>query len=101
MTDASLAPVAPAPDMRLARGTAWSIWKTPSGGLLIAYRVDGEDTDRQLPIPAALVRMAEAAAAGAGPLSRLRALAGLGGGFQGLVDAAEAAAEEGPDADLP
>jgi hypothetical protein len=98
MTDA---PTAVPPPELLSRGTAWSIYKTPSGGLHIAYLVDGEDGERHLPIPAALVRMAEAAATGAGPLGRLKALTGLGRGFQGLEAAAEAAAGEDPGADLP
>ncbi len=61
----------------LSRG-AYSLYKTPDGGLHLAYRADGEEEDRHLPIPPAVMRMAEAAANGAGPFGRLKALAGLG-----------------------
>jgi hypothetical protein len=46
----------------------------------LAYRPEDAGEDLHLVVPAAMVRMAEAAAAGQGPLARMKALMGFGGG---------------------
>lgn len=59
----------------LSRGS-YSLYRTQAGGLHLAYRDEDTDTDRHIPLPPALVRMAESAANGGGPLARLRAVFG-------------------------
>lgn len=62
------------PDSRVSRGV-YSIYKTATGGMHIAYRPDGADEDNHLPIPAPMVSMMIAASEGKGPLGRMKALA--------------------------
>lgn len=63
----------------LSRGR-YSLYKAPDGGMHLAYRPEDAGEDLHLVVPAAMVRMAEAAAAGQGPMGRMRALMGFGGG---------------------
>jgi hypothetical protein len=55
---------------RLCHGQ-FSVFKTVDGGLHVAYRLDGQDEDGHLPVPAAVIRMALAAASGRGPMGLL------------------------------
>lgn len=64
----------PKPEL-LSRG-AYSLYRAPDGGMHLAYRPDEAEEDLHLVVPAAMVRMAEAAAAGQGPFARMRALIG-------------------------
>jgi hypothetical protein len=59
----------------LSKG-AYSLYRAPDGGMRLIYRPEGAEEDQHLAFPAAIVRMAEAAAGGAGPLRRMRALVG-------------------------
>jgi hypothetical protein len=68
----------PQPEL-LSRGK-YSLYKAPDGGMHLAYRPEEAEEDLHLVVPAAMVRMAEAAAAGQGPLGRMKALMGFGGG---------------------
>lgn len=61
------------PGSRLSKGV-YSVYKTPEGGLHIAYRRDGDTEDSHLPVPAPMVAMMVAASEGKGPLGRMRAL---------------------------
>jgi hypothetical protein len=56
----------------LSRGR-YSLYGTPDQGLHLVYRADGTDDDMHIPIPAALLKLAGAAAGGRGPLAMLRA----------------------------
>lgn len=71
---------ATAPEL-LSRGQ-YSLYKSPDGGMHLAYRAEGMTEDAHLVMPPALVRMAQAAAEGKGPFGRLRAMmpGGLGDG---------------------
>lgn len=62
----------------LSRGV-YSLYRAPDGAMHLAYRPEGTEEDLHLVIPAAMVRMAEAAASGQGPMGRMRALMGFGG----------------------
>jgi len=64
----------PKPEL-LSRGQ-YGLYRAPDGGMHLAYRPDGAEEDLHLVVPAAMVRMAEAAAAGQGPFARMRALIG-------------------------
>lgn len=64
-----------APAGRLFKGQ-FSLYKTEDGGLHLAYRLDGAEQDGHLPVPAAVLRIGFAAAAGRGPLAMLAKLAG-------------------------
>ena len=64
-----------APGSRLSKGV-YSIYKTPEGGLHIAYRPEGAEEDSHLPVPPAMVAMMVAAAEGKGPFGRIRAMVG-------------------------
>ena len=66
---------------RISHGE-YSVYKTPEGGLHIAYRPEGMEEDQHLPLPAMVVQMMIAASEGKGPLGRLRqvALSRFGGG---------------------
>jgi hypothetical protein len=66
-----------APAGRLLHGQ-FSLYKTDEGGLHVAYRIEGADEDGHLPVPAAVLRIGFAAAAGRGPLAMLAKLAGRG-----------------------
>jgi hypothetical protein len=75
MTSADV-PATAEPEL-LSKG-AYSLYRAPDGGMRLIYRPEGADRDEHLAFPAAIVRMAEAAAGGAGPLKRMRALVGGG-----------------------
>lgn len=62
------------PGERVSKGR-YSIYKTPDGGMMIAYRPEGADADQHLPIPAPMVAMMVAASEGKGPLGRMKAMA--------------------------
>lgn len=49
----------------------FAIFETPDGGLHIAYRLDGTDEDRHVALPAAMVKMANMAANGSGPMAAM------------------------------
>lgn len=49
----------------------FTVYKTPEGGLHIAYRLDGQEEDGHMPIPPALIKIALAAGTGKGPLAML------------------------------
>jgi len=66
-----------APAGRLFKGQ-FSVYKTDDGGLHVAYRLDGTETDGHLPVPAAVLRLGFAAAAGRGPLAMLARVVGRG-----------------------
>jgi hypothetical protein len=66
-----------APAGRLLKGQ-FSVYKTADGGLHIAYRLDGAEHDGHLPVPAAVLRLGFAAAAGRGPLAMLAKVVGRG-----------------------
>lgn len=71
-----LAQLTPAEDGKpklVARGV-FSLYVTPAGGLHLAYRNEGEDEDRHMPIPAAVVTLATQAQNGRGPMAILRHL---------------------------
>ncbi len=55
---------------KLLRGQ-FTLYKTPEGGLHIAYRLEGQDEDGHLPLPPALIKLGMAAASGKGPLALL------------------------------
>lgn len=67
----------PAPEL-LSKGQ-YSLYKSPDGGMHLAYRAEGMTEDGHLVAPPAMVRMAIAAAEGKGPFARLRALFPFGG----------------------
>lgn len=50
----------------------YSVYKTPEGGLHIAFRPDGADKDQHLEIPGKMMLMMIAASEGKGPLGMLR-----------------------------
>lgn len=58
---------APVPFMR----GKFSIYETPDGGLHIAYVLAGDDETKHLALPAAMVKMANMAANGTGPLAAM------------------------------
>jgi hypothetical protein len=64
---------------RVSKGL-FSLYKTPDGGMLLAFRVEGAEEDQHLPVPAAMLRMLLSAAAGKGPLARIGAMAARMGG---------------------
>jgi hypothetical protein len=71
-----LAQLAPSPDGRpklVSRGV-YSLYVTPQGGLHLAFRNEGEEEDRHMPIPAAVVTLATQAQNGKGPMAMLRHL---------------------------
>lgn len=49
----------------------FAIFETPDGGLHIAYRLDETDEDRHVALPAAMVKMANMAANGSGPMAAM------------------------------
>jgi hypothetical protein len=60
----------------LSRGR-YSLYRPTDGGFHLAYRPEGAEEDQHMVIPAKIVRLAEAAAAGGGgPLAMLRGLIG-------------------------
>lgn len=63
----------------ISRGR-YSLYQAPDGGLHLAYRPEDADEDAHLVVPPWVIRAAEAAAGGQGPLGRMRALIGFGGG---------------------
>lgn len=52
----------------------FSIYETPQGGVHIALRLDGEDEDRHMDFPRAMVKMASMAGGGIDPLAKLRGM---------------------------
>ena len=62
------------PGSRMSRGV-YSIYKTPEGGMHIAYRPEGTDEDCHMPVPPPMIAMMIAASEGKGPFGRLRAIA--------------------------
>lgn len=64
-----------APAGRLVKGQ-FSIYKTDEGGLHIAYRLDGQDADGHLPVPARALHLCFMAASGKGPFGMLAKMAG-------------------------
>lgn len=69
---------APAGPELLSKGQ-YSLYRSPDGGMHLAYRAEGMDEDGHLVVPPAMVRMGMAAAEGKGPFGRLRALLPFGG----------------------
>lgn len=57
-----------APPVPFIKGK-FAIFETPDGGLHIAYRADGADEDKHIALPAAMVKMANMAANGTGPMA--------------------------------
>jgi hypothetical protein len=53
----------------------YSIFKTPEGGMHIAYRPAGYAEDQHFELPGAMMGMMIAAQEGKGPLGRLKAIA--------------------------
>jgi hypothetical protein len=62
------------PGTRTSKGV-YSIYKTPEGGMHIAYRPEDTQEDQHFEVPAPLMAMMTAAVEGRGPLGRLRAMA--------------------------
>lgn len=63
----------PAPAPELLVSARVSVYATPKGGVHVALRVDGEDTDRHLEPPSALLKLL-AARLGVDPVTALRAI---------------------------
>lgn len=73
---AEVAQAAPDPGPELLMRGTFSLYRTPEGGLHIAFRpVNGEE-DQHLPIPPALVKMAMAAQSGKGPFGHMAKMFG-------------------------
>jgi hypothetical protein len=65
----------PAPGPQLLSRGVYSLFRTPEGGMHLAFRPEGEEADRHIPLPPALMRMAETAAnGGGGPMAMMKAL---------------------------
>lgn len=75
MTPDIPAPLAPDAPAAFLKGR-FSLFQTTDGGLLVAYRPDGETEDKHLPIPAFIVQAASQMAGGQDPAALLTGLLG-------------------------
>lgn len=71
-----------APEL-LVRGTV-ALYGTPAGGIVVAFRQEGQDQDQHMEIPARYLKMMSAAFGGRNPLGMLTGmLTGSGPGTGG------------------
>ncbi len=85
-TDQPTAEQTPADDIGLAQAWAslesgarasrgiYSVYKTPEGGLHIAFRPEGLEEDQHIEIPGRMMNMMISASEGKGPLGMLRGM---------------------------